>query len=66
MDALELAAGHRQVARLLGAAGQHHGIVVGEQLVGRDIDADMGAVMEDDAFGLHLRDAALDVDSSPS
>ena len=35
MDALELAAGHRQIARLLGAAGEHDGIVVGEQLVGR-------------------------------
>ncbi len=49
-----------------GAAGQHHGIVVLEQLVGRHVDADMGAVMEHDAFRLHLRDAAVDVDASPS
>ena len=62
MDALELAAGHRQIARLLGAAGQHHGVVVLEQLVGRQIDADIGAVMERDAFRLHLRDAAVDMD----
>jgi hypothetical protein len=45
VNALELAAGHRQVARLFGAAGEHHGVIVLEQLVGRDIDADMGAVM---------------------
>ncbi len=35
MDAFEIAAGHRQVARLLGAAGQHDGIVLGDQLFGR-------------------------------
>ena len=29
--------------------------------VGRHIDADMGAVMKHHAFGLHLRDAAVDV-----
>ncbi len=66
MDALELAAGHRQVARLFGAAGEHDGVVVLEQFVGRHVDADMGAVMEHDAFRLHLRDAAVDVNASPS
>jgi hypothetical protein len=35
--------------------------VVLEQLVGRNVDADIGAVMEDDAFGLHLHDALVDV-----
>ena len=66
MDAVELAAGHRQVARLLGAAGEHDGVVIVEELFGRDIDADMGVVMEHDAFGLHLRDAAVDVHAFPS
>ena len=66
MDAVELAAGHRQIARLLGAAGEHDRVVVLQQLVGRQVDADMGAVMEGDAFGLHLLDAAVDVDASPS
>ena len=61
MHAFELAARHRQIARFLGAAGEHHGIVVGEKLVGRDVEADMSAVMENDAFGFHLHDAALDV-----
>ena len=61
MDALELAPGDRQVARLLGAAGEHHRVVVGDELIGSDIDADMDVVMEDYALGLHLRDAAVDV-----
>ena len=61
MDALELAAGHGQVARLFGAAGQHHRVIVLEQHFGRDVDADMRAVMEYDAFRLHLFDAAVDV-----
>ena len=62
MDALELAAGHRQVARLLGAAREHDGVVLLHQLVDRDVDADIGAVMELHAFALHLLDAAVDVD----
>ena len=37
MDALELAARDRQVARLLGAAGEHHRVVLGDELLGRDI-----------------------------
>ncbi len=35
MDAVELAAGDVEVARPLGAAGQHDGVVVGQQLVRR-------------------------------
>ena len=35
--------------------------MVVEQLVGRNIDADIGAVMKDDAFALHLHDALVDV-----
>ena len=61
VDALELAAGHRQVAALFGAAGEHHGVVFADELLGIDIDADMRAIMEDHALALHLRDAAVDV-----
>ena len=55
MDAVELAARDRQVARLLGAAGQRHRVVVLQQLFDRQVDADMGAVVEGDAFAFHLR-----------
>src|SRR4030088_3523170 len=61
MDAVELAARDREVARLLGAARQHDRVVIGDQLIGRDVDAHMGAVVERHAFGFHLRDAAVDV-----
>jgi hypothetical protein len=76
MDAVEVAAGHRQVARLLGAAGQQHGVEVLLQLLGRDgflgpvgdlgalgqsFAADHHAGAEGDALGLHLLDAAVDV-----
>ena len=46
MDAIEIAAGHRQVTRLLGAAGQHDGIVQGHEIGGRTIRPDMHAAME--------------------
>ena len=36
-------------------------IVVGNELVGGEVDADMRAVVEHHALGLHLRDAAVDV-----
>ena len=53
--------GDRQVARLLGAAGEHQRVVVLEQLLGGHIHADMGAAMERDAFRLHLLHAPVDV-----
>ena len=61
VHALELAPGHRQVAPLLGAAGEHHGVVLGDELCGIDIDADMRTVVKDHAFGFHLRDTQVDV-----
>src|SRR6185437_11870727 len=61
VDAVELAAGDRQVAALLGAAGQHHSVMPGDEFFRRDIDADVRAVMKDHALGLHLRDATVDV-----
>ena len=61
MDALELAARDRQVAPFLGAAGEHHRVVLGDEFLGRHVHADMGAVVERDAFRFHLRDALVDV-----
>ena len=61
MDAVEFAAGNRQVARLLGAAGEHDRIIVVDELFDRHVDADMGAVVKRHAFRFHLRDAAVDV-----
>ena len=52
--------GTSQVARPLGAAGQHHRVVVVEQRLDRDVGADLDAGAELDAFGLHLLDAAVD------
>ena len=48
-------------ARLLGAAGQHHRVEALGDALDRHADADMGAVVEHDAFGFHLRDAPVDV-----
>ena len=61
MHALELTPGHRQLTRLFGAAGEHHRIVASDKLFCIDIDAHMGAVVERDALGFHLGDAAVDV-----
>ena len=74
MDAVQVATGHRQIARLFGAAGQQHRVKVLVQLRRRDgflgpvgdlavlgqrADHDAGAELH--AFGLHLLDAAVDV-----
>ena len=61
MDAIELAAFDRQIARLFGAAGEHHGIVFLPQLFDRHLDTDLHVVMEGNALGFHLGDAAVDV-----
>eukprot|EP00042_Codosiga_hollandica_P012252 m.27506 g.27506 ORF g.27506 m.27506 type:complete len:361 (+) comp39781_c0_seq1:890-1972(+) len=70
----EIAAGHGQVARLLGATGQHDGVELRLQVIGRDRllgpVGDLGTLgqcsdhhagAELDALGLHLLDAAVDV-----
>ena len=60
VNAFELAAGNRQIARLLGAAAEQDGVVVfGERFDGH-IDADMRVGQERDALGAHLVDAAVD------
>ena len=61
VDAVELAAGDRQVARLLGAARQHHRVVLCHDVVDRHLVADMDVVVEGHALGFHLRDAPVDV-----
>ena len=43
------------------AAREHHRVVVGAQLVGGDVDADVGVHAELGALGFHLRDAAVEV-----
>ncbi len=60
MHAVQLASRDRQVARLLGPARQHHRVEGFEQLLGGQIDADMGVGVELDALGAHLGDAPVD------
>ncbi len=50
-----------QVARRGGTAGEDDRVELLAQLVGRDVDTDVDAGAEDGAFGLHLREAAVDV-----
>ena len=79
VHAVEFAPRHRQVTALFGTTGQQHGVEFGVQLLGRQrgpgVVGDPGvgrhrpdqhAAAEDHALGLHLRDAAVDVRSSPS
>ena len=66
MDAVELAARDRQVARGFRAAGQHHRVEALGDALDRHADADMRAVMEHDALGFHLRHALVRRDASPS
>src|SRR5256885_8455370 len=77
MDALEFTARHGQVARLLGTAGQQHGVELGHELLGADgflgPVGDLGVFAQAvlarhqhagtdlDAFGHELLDAAVDV-----
>ena len=60
MHAVEIAARDGEVARMLGAAGEQHGVIVALELLDGDVAADMDVAMEGDALGLHLRHAALD------
>ncbi len=62
VNAGEVAAGDREIAAGLGAAGQRDRVIFLDQLLRIDaaIGADESAVMERDALGLHLGDAAVD------
>ena len=61
MHAREVAAGHGQIARRLGAAGERDRVVLVEDAPAADGDADMDVAMKHDAFGGHLLDTPLDV-----
>ncbi len=61
MHAGEVAAGDRQVTRLLRAARQEQRIVAVREVLRLHVDADIDAVMEGHALRLHLLDAAVDV-----
>ncbi len=60
MDALELAALDRQIARLGRAAAEDDGVEVAAQFVGGIVDADFAVGDELDPFGFHQLDAAQD------
>ncbi len=67
VDAVEVAAGDRQIAAGFGAAGQCDSVILVEQFARIDRAllslrgaADMDAVMERHALGFHLRHAAVD------
>ncbi len=60
MNAAQFASRNGKIAGLLGAAGQNDGVVPCDEVLRLRIDPDMHIVMKDDAFGFHLRDAAVD------
>ena len=60
VDAVQLAAGDVQVARLLGAAGQQDGVELLAQILHRDVAAHVGTGLETHSLGAHLLDAAVD------
>ncbi len=60
VDALEIAAGDRQIARLSGAAAENNGVVLGAELVAGDVDTRVDAGSEADTLGTHLVDAPID------
>ena len=60
VDAVELAAGDRQVARHARAGGDHDRVVLGPQLRRIDVTADVDAVLEPHALGDQLLEPALD------
>ena len=60
MHARQVAAGDGEVARLFRAARQDHRVMAVGDLLGGHGDADVDVIVEGDAFGLHLGDAAVD------
>jgi hypothetical protein len=52
VDAVEIAAGHRQVTRLLGATGERDRVEFVEQPRGRDLAANVGVRPELDAIDI--------------
>ena len=60
MAAGEILAGHAGVARVLGAGRDQQRVVAGFELVQRDVDTDIDAIVEGGALGRDLVDAAVD------
>ena len=60
VNALELAAGNLEVARMFGAAAEQDRVVVPGERFDGNVDADMRVGEERDALGAHLLDAAID------
>jgi hypothetical protein len=61
VNAGELAARHRQIAGFLCPAGEQHGSVVVTQPTCSNVHTDVDASPEDDAFGLHHRETAIEM-----
>ena len=66
VDAVEVAAGDGQVARLFGAGGEHDRVVTDDQLVDVELDADVNVAVEGYALRLHLLRPGARPGSSPS
>src|ERR1035438_3176427 len=60
VNAPQVAAGHVEVARMFGAAGEQDGIELLAQILHWDIAAHLGAGLELDAFAAHLLQAPVD------
>src|ERR1022692_1727442 len=60
VDAVQLAAGDREIAGLLGAAGEQDGVVAAAQIFDRNVAADVGIGDELDALGAHLLETPVD------
>ena len=60
MDARKITTRHSEIARVFGAAGEQHGVVIALQRLDTNILAHMDIAVEGHAFGFHLCHAALD------
>ena len=60
VDALELAAGHGQIARGRGPAGQHDRVEIATELIDRHLDADVRPGPERHPFLAHQREPAIE------
>ena len=65
MHAAEIAARHSEIARLLGAGGEHQHAIIVHQPLDRDVDSDLHIGAEDHALALHLAGAAGAVRECP-
>jgi len=59
MDAVKLPPRYQEIARLFGAASESHRMVIREQPLGGEVDANIHTAMEDNTLGFHLRDTPV-------